>query len=481
MKADRFSKALGNIREDYILEAENYQVRKSRSTFRWVAAAVFTIIISLTGLAVGVEATQYKQAQAFFAKYELETENLSRSEMIRIYRDITSNRFKYDETAKLVLQSTERRVDGFQVKGDTYSQEELRNLWELYGSWPTIFERNVEVKKGVTYEIDNLYPDKENFDNHIGVIRKFQDGQLSWEIQIPGILVDYNYLKIENEYICIYDSDHKAQDTAFYLIGPNGTILFQRMIGENDPIGYIHSVTVNDHSLVLITYHKKSQAMGFYEYDLEGNLLKSATNELPYKSGYNKVVRLSDGYLVRVGNYPGSGEDESAMIAKLDMDGNLVAIMEYASDDVKYYIKNIIEYNGKLYLSVNESPVGQRFFDGENSIWEEILEQSGYFNANTLVPTAITQEYYNATLLVCDAATLELETFYTVEGALGSRLLVNADGNLEWYVEKIASVFVPLSNIYRVCGYSDLYLYEFDTESTMIGYADTGTDVVFAK
>ena len=468
MKVDRFSKALGNIRDDYILEAENYQVRKSRSTFRWVAAAMLTIIISLSGLAVGVEAAQYKQAKAFFAEYELETNNLSRSEIIRIYQDITSNRFEYDETAKLVLQSTEKRVDGFQVKGDSYSKEELRNLWELYGSWPTIFERNVEAKKGVTYEIDNLYPDKEDIHNFIGVIRKFQDGQLAWEIEIPGLLVDYNYLKIENEYICIYDSDHKAQDTMFALIAPNGTILFQRMIGEDDPIGYIHSVTVNESSLVLITYHKDNQSMGFYKYDLKGNLLKSAINELPDKSGFNMVTRLSDGYLIWIGNYPGSGEDQGAMIAKLDMDGNLVAVMEY---------------NGKIYLSVNESPVGQRFFDGENSIYQTILEQSGFSDANSLVPTTITQEYYSATLLICNANTLELETYYTVEGALGSRLLVNTKGNLEWYVEKISTVFLPMPfiNIYRVCGLNDLYLYEFDTASTLIDYADTGTDVLFTK
>ena len=582
MTTDEFSKAMGNIRDEYLQEAEQPYIPKRKPTIWFAAAAILTILISgywmiqifeenlqyqkaityLTQNGISTEQLSkqdtvtiyediihnrfscdetiqlllnspiYQDALAHFVEYDMSTENLTpgdvlcvylditnsnyeysktaqviaesihykdaiqffeanelpsedftRSEIIRIYQDITTESFDYDETAKLILESVTKRVDGFEIKGDFFSKEELKSLWHMYGSWPSAGDKNVEAKAGITYEIDNQYPQEGISEYRRGIIRKYLDGQLLWELEIPEFAIDYNYWKVENEYICIYSPLWSDDYYKFALIDPNGNILFTHNFIETTQEEWIHGVTIAENSLVLITYTKDPQSLGFYEFDFNGNQLKYRKNQLPGMAGFNRVIRVSDGYLVWIGIHKGTSKTNSLMVAKLDFNGQLVTTMEYASDDFDYYLENMIEYEGKLYLSVTQTPVGQSLFTGDNSIYLQIWELSRQPDSNSLAPTALIKEYYDATLLVCDAKTLELETFYTVEASRGKRLLINSDGQLEWYVEKISLVYLaPIYlSAYRLLGAMDLHLYKFDQTSNMIGYADTGTDIRYTE
>lgn len=429
------------------------------------------------------EAEQYRTAKSFFAANELSAENLSRSDLVRIYQDITTNTFEYDDTAQLILQSVAKRVDGFEIKGDFYSKEELKNLWNLYGSWPGLYDRNVEAKEGITYKVDNLYPEEGVSDCRRGVIRKYIHGELAWELEIPEFFVDYNYWKVENEYICIYAPLWTNGCSKFALIDPNGNILFTREFLDDTQNEWIHGVTIAENSLVLITYAKDRQSLGFYEFDFGGNLVKHTENKFEGRAGFNRVVRVSDGYLIWSGVDTINRKNKHIVIAKLDQNGKLMIVKEYSTDEFHYSFRNMIEYEGRIYISVVQIPIDQNLFGGEDSLYQQILELERLPDTNSLAPTALLKEYYDATLLVCDAKTLELETFYTVDGALGSRLLINADGELEWYVEKISVIYLPQQfiNVYRLLGTLDLLQYKFDAASAFIGYEDTGTDVLFAE
>ena len=123
----------------------------------------------------------------------------------------------------------------------------------------------------------------------------------------------------------------------------------------------------------------------------------------------------------------------------------------------------------------------ESLFVGKDSIYIQFLKQYYESNVNSLAPTAIIQEYYDATLLVCDAKTLELETFYTVDASRGSRLLISSDGKLEWYVEKVVAVYYYPSNSLHFMGTLDLLRYRFDATGALIDYEDTGTDVRYAE
>ena len=124
----------------------------------------------------------------------------------------------------------------------------------MYGSWPSAGDKNVEAKAGITYEIDNQYPQEGISEYRRGIIRKYLDGQLLWELEIPEFAIDYNYWKVENEYICIYSPLWSDDYYKFALIDPNGNILFTHNFIETTQEEWIHGVTIAENSLVLITY-----------------------------------------------------------------------------------------------------------------------------------------------------------------------------------------------------------------------------------
>lgn len=485
MKPENFSCALGDIREDFLQESEQYRKHHNHRSRWWAVAAVLALVLTVSCFGIHAEAVRYRQAVAFFEKNGLSTENLSRTQIIRIYQDISTNQFEYNKTADLVIKTATQRIDGFQVD-DQYTPETLKSLWEISEAMRIISLENTQPGAGIFYEFETVYED-EQLENYHCLVRKYDNGALLWETSISHCHGYRSNAIIQNEYVLIYDYDYGSSSPChLVLIDPKGNILFRQNVTRGANLETIHTAALTDDSVLVITRITNNEnRIGFYKFDYTGKLLSYADSVVEYTS-FGSITAISDGYLVtavdmgRLSNNRG----HSSTILRLDIDGNLLTAMEYTSNEFKYDIRDMMEFEGNIYLSVHQSPASQSFFGSSDSVYQTVLEQMTDFSpgADLATPTALIRDYYDAALLVCNADTLEIEGFYTVEGALGNQLRISKKGELEWDVGRISTIYLSMAtSSFTFAGLCDQYLYTFDADGILVDFSDTGNNVIFRQ
>lgn len=191
------------------------------------------------------------------------------------------------------------------------------------------------------------------------------------------------------------------------------------------------------------------------------------------------VARFEDGYIVQL------GRSEYTQIIKVDREGNITDSFSYSNEDFYYFITDMIEFNGNIYLSAYAVPrTDDRDASGiyeledvvryllDNNIWEISSEEL----------TPMVRNNYTALLLVCEPKTGKPQEFYSVKGSLGGKLSVSDAGNLIWDVESITSTFFsPLTSSFTIGGTSYVFRYSFGASGLLMSQEKTDEVVPFKR
>jgi len=313
-----------------------------------------------------------------------------------------------------------------------------------------------------------------------------RDGQtLLWQSPITAYIADKCYPVTDGVIVC-GRSDITGSWQNWYAwmtkLDDSGRQVWTKRLDDGFKDEYICAVMEEDGGYAVISRGDlKTVCLGRYSSDGQRTLLKK-TDVGNY--GVTNAARLGDGYLVQLSSYL---ENEHARIVKLDHDGNLIGDFSYGADDAYYYITDMAEFGGKVYLSAyavpalpdGESSAGGRYEIAavlnklfENQVWEIPDE----------VLTPMVRDNYTALLLVCDPMGGEPETFYSVEGSLGGKLSVNEQGELVWDVESIASTFFsPATSSFTIGGTCQVYRYAFDGSGTLARQVKTDETTIYRR
>lgn len=460
--------ALGGVNEAYI-SAANMQKKPARH-IRWGTLAACLAAVLLIGgvFTAAAEAKEYNTAAAFFAEHGLSAAGLSRSEIKKVYRDITTGHFTYDKTAEVIVNA----VPGYELPApEALTPEDLETLWNR-GVWFT----NLPAS-GYGYKTDCVY--KENPTLGFETLEKstvecYLDGRLQWT-------ADFDAFSVEG---CAHTSLGTAVWGSSYAGGnlvmdcpllarvdDVGNVLWVRQLKHDFRLEFISAVLDGADEKLAVISRGNLNTLCFSLYDKNGEPVSSVKTETG-SAGIVRAAKLGDGYLVQLDSFM---QPELSRIVKLDAAGNMLNSFTYTAEDCDYYITDMLEFGGHVYLSAYAVPK-QTDEGGRNeiaNILDFCFEKEGwYVSPEELTPKL--RENYTAVLLVCDPEGGEPRTFYAVNGALGGEMRLTEAGELEWDTQTIESAFFsPATNSFTIGGTCRIVRYTFAEDGKLKGQETT--------
>lgn len=171
---------------------------------------------------------------------------------------------------------------------------------------------------------------------------------------------------------------------------------------------------------------------------------------------------------------------------QMDKNGTLSEAISYASEDRLYYIDDMIEYNGSVWISAHTVP---RYEDARSLPALSALSYvvRTYFDTNpsdslaahrtedTVSPslTEYARGQYEALLMRCDTKDGTPQEFYSVGGAFGGPLAVKNEA-LMWEVNNISAVILLASFAsYVIYGTCHVHFYTFDQSAILTSVEKT--------
>ncbi|WP_434309700.1 hypothetical protein [Hominifimenecus sp. rT4P-3] len=440
------------------------------------AAACLILAVGLAGAAYAVEAREYKAAVQFFDENGLSAEGLSREEVKAVYQDITTQQFTYDKTAEVIERSVSGPVAGVEIFQKEPTPEDLAALWNHK-------KRNTEVPGDeIAYR---CYPTEKldevlGFDVHDkSYLERYEDGKLVWTAEFSKFQIEDCTSMSTGAAVWGRTPTISSEQTSYgwvAAVNSVGTVLWEKQMDHGFRQEDVAAVLDNEDGTWAVISRGDLQYLCLSQYSESGEELSFQKTQVGNYGIWN-AVRLGDGYLIQLGN---SMEGEHARLAKLDRDGSLTDSFVYDGQDCYYYLVDMLEFQGQVYLSAYSTPkleneeqnAGGRYEIAEivnelfdNNIWEIASEEL----------TPMVRKNYTAVLLACDPKGGTPETFYAIKGSLGGKLAVSENGKLLWDVESIVSTyFSPATSAFSIGGTSQVYRYTFDGDGTLLRQEDTG-------
>lgn len=492
MKNKRLLNIIGEIDDRHIAEAAP-AIRKSHSKPIWIKwgtmAACFVLLISACfgTFAVVAEAAEYKAAVRFFNDYGMSTDGLARGEIKAVYRDITTESFTYSKTAEVIRNSISvDNVGGYEITQDNPTPEDVKNLWN-YKNYTGGFIGSTQT--GVHYNYRSEYKKDETlgFEVHDkSYIEKYNGDELLWSVSVSDFWIE-DYSIVSDGVIAYGRTDTWSSNQNSYAwmakVDSDGNLDWKCMLNNGFDDEYIAAILENADGSYAVISRGDLKYFCLSQYTADGKETYFHKTEVGNYGIWN-AARFEDGYIVQLGSYM---TNEHAKIVKVDHEGNITDSFSYGDEDSYYYITDMIEFNGNIYLSAyavpkladeNQSAGGRYEIAGvlnylfDNNIWEIASEEL----------TPMVSDNYTAVLLVCEPKTGKPQEFYSVKGSLGGKLSVSDTGNLLWDVESITSTFFsPATSSFTIGGTSYVFRYAFDTSGLLMSQEKTGEVVNFRR
>lgn len=480
MNGNDFLDKMELIDPAFIEAAEAPKIKKPNWIKKYgtiAACLVLLVSIGFGTYAYAAEVKEYNKAVQFFTRYELSTEGLTRGEIKNVYRDITTNSFTYSKTAEVIgNRLTSDKIGGFEILQESPTPEDVENLWNYMnfrGGVTGNDQNGINYKYRFEYKDDNqLYLDKSYLEKYNGEI-------LLWSVSVSEFSI-YDHSIVSDGVIIYGENDNWSSLQKSYAwvakIDNNGELLWKRMLDHGFKNEYIASVLENDDGSLAILSRGDFEYLCLSKYSEDGKELHFQKNEVS-NYGISNAVRFGDGYLVQLWSYL---DNEYAKIVKLDCDGNLTDAFSYGVDDAYYYITDMIEFNGSIYLSAYAVP---KLADEDQNAGGryEIAAVLNYIHNKKVwsIPseelTPVLRDNYTAMLLVCNSSSGEPQEFYSVKGSLGGKLSVSGDGDLLWDVESITtSYYSPATSSFSIGGTCYVFRYTFGKSGALISQEKTG-------
>ena len=437
-------------------------------------AACLILTAGLGGYVIAAEAKEYNAAVNFFEQNGLSAEGLDREELKEVYRDISTNRFTNDKTVEVIRRS----LQGAEIPQQEPTPEELAAFWN--GNIANSANRG----KGIEYRTDCEYKLDETLGFDVfdkSSVECYRDGSSIWKTEFSSFYVEGCVPMSEGIAVWGFTPAWSSEMTTHCWIArldDDGNKIWECRLDHGFEDEYIGAVLDNGDGTWAIISRGDLEYLCLSQYDMSGSELSFKKTQVGIKGIWN-AARLGDGYLVQLGDYI---DGVHAHLAKLDRDGNVTDNFIYESDDCDYYIKDMEEFEGNVYLSAYAVP--KRTDEGGRYEIADILnyvfnKEDWEISSEELTP--IVRDNYTAVLLLCDPTGGEPKNFYSVKGSLGGTLAVEND-QLKWNVESIASTFFsPATNSFTIGGNCLVHRYSFDKSGVIIGYEDTGEITRYAR
>ncbi len=456
--------------DDILARLNAPQRRRPTGRLLAVAAAVLLLAAGSGITAAALEAREYRTAVDFFNAYALPTESLSRSEIKAVYRDITSGSFSLEKTGELLL-----REVGQPIEGQAITPGAIEAAWNTRNKtlpvWPTtVGEYRFEVVE---------YMDEEKgfpMEDHT-IVRRYDGETALWEVPLDDIFVE-GHLPVKGG-VLVYGhtftwSSIQPRYARIALIGEDGTLVWEKRLDrgyKNDMPG----AAIADGDRLVIFGRGNFTDLTVTVYDYAGNELLFTAHEIG-NYGIRQAVMLGDGYLIHTAN----GWDGDRLL-RISREGELLDTLTYTADDRSYVITDMLEHNGRLYLSAYAFPAPA---SGDVQGRVELAPVFAYLfpadggmlrNVDSDELCAMLSAQYTAVLFLCDPENGTPEQFYTVDGALGASLGTDDAGNLCWDTEHFTSaIFSPATSSFTIAADCAILRYTFAPDGTLLGETDTG-------
>ncbi len=453
--------------------------KMKKSTFaRIVAAAACLVLIFGTGAwtyAAAVEYRDYRTAVEFFNENGLSSEGLTRSEIKAVWRDITTNSFNYSKTAEVI----KNIIPGQKLTIDdtTSDDTEKDRAKETISFGHTVKYGNNEY----TYQTVCTKPGGV-FEKC--VVNKKTDGKTVWQHDIKYI--EPHGIAAVGTNIVVYGvSPTDYAKALFSVIDENGNEAvsgkYLNSFGFGDE--YICSVVDNGDGSFAVISRGDLKHLCMTQFDAKAEKLSCVSTEIG-NYGLTDAARLGNWYIVKAINYNRNIEK----FLKLDAKGNVTGEFTLDSDNSFYRITDILGFGSSVYMSgyAVSKPTDGSKFGGRTEI-DPVLEHL-YSMPNRGVGitseelTPIVRAQYTAILFKCDTDSGAPQEFYSADGSLGGDLSIDANGNLVWSVESIASTRYSLTtSSYKIAGTCNVYNYTFDRSGTLVSHAKTDKQTVYRR
>ena len=455
--------------------------KKTKSVSWRVIGSVATCLLLIFSVGfIVVEAKEYDNAIRFFNDYGLSTDGLSRGEIKAVYRDITTESFTYAKTGEIIANSLSAdRIGGYEIWQDNHKPEDIENLW--------LFKNNIggfqiPEQQGVHYKYRSEY----KTDSALGVevhdksyLEKYEGDRLIWSVSVSEFWI--NGYSIVSDGVIAYGETYNwssAQTSHAWMakIDTNGNLLWKRALINGFDSEYITAVLENDDGSYAVVSRGDLKYFCLSWCTADGKEIGSKKTEIG-NYGISNVARLGDGYIVQLFSYM---TGEHARIVKVDHEGNITESFSYSSEDANYYITDMMEFNGSVYLSAYAVPkqTGEDQNAGGRREIDAVLDylfSNGIWDISSEDLTPMVRENYTAMLLVCDPNIGTPQEFFSVKGCLGGELSLSDTGMLIWNVESIATTFYsPATSAFTIGGTSYIYRYTFNDTGALIHQEKTG-------
>ena len=466
-------------------------VRKFR--LRPALAACLAVLIlggGSSAFAIAAEAKEYNAAVTFFYENNLSTEGLARWEIKSVYRDITTGKFSYDKTAEVIQKS----VGGYEIAQNAPTPEDVEALWNYRNGNGNYYY--IPLNSG-EYRYDFIYKYDESLEMEVAdkvVFGKYNGDTLLWQTELHDFSIR-DYIVYKNYIVLFGQSDYYPYQQAMYgrlaLLDLSGKILWDITVDNGCTREYFEKAVCDDNGITVfgvvnlptteitkkddgVTYNYNTEkVLEVIRYDYSGNVLQRTEKEL---GAYwiKNAAKFGDGWLVQLSDYT-KGE----YLLKVEADGTFTDTFTYSAQDAEYFITDMFDYNGKIYLSAYAVPklnpsdgtAGGRFDIA--GILNPIFEQEDFDISNEELTKRV-RANFTAVLLVCDPETGVPNEFFSVEGSLGSKLSTDENGRLIWKVERITDTYLSMmTSSFTIGGACDVFEYTFDEGGALVNRAKT--------
>lgn len=454
---------------------------------KWALTAMYCLmLVVLFGggiFAITIEAKEYQKALNFFNTYELPMEDLTRGEIKAVYKDITTNSFKYKKTSFVINNAFLEHVSGYQIPQEEPTPEEMANLWNYLFKILSRPHHDTNIE-GIKYRHYVTYLNNGEGTFEKSVFEKYDGTTLLWKQEFTNFYI--NDFAIVKDLVVVYGFEPNRANQSDYpwiaAIDSNGTIKWQKRIEREFNRESIEQVVSNGDNTMAIISRGDLQYLGITHLDFDGNIISFYKTDIDNYAILN-ATRFQDGYLVHLADFRTGNNPK---IVKVSKESEIEDEIKYEFDNSYYFIADMIEFNNKIYLSAYAVP---KVLDGETyGGRNEIANILNYLYSNEIWEisseelTPMVRSNYTALLLVCDNDSGTPTEFYSVEGSLGSRLTQSETGELLWNVESITSIFFsPATSSFTLGGVNKVYQYSFDSDGNLIWQKNTGEVVQYRR
>ena len=484
MKGSEMLDIIENLDPAYIESAAVPRAKRYVWIKKCIAIAACLALMLSAGIGIyayDAEVKEYNAAIKFFDAYDLSTEGLTRGEIKRVYRDITTESFSYSKTAEVITSSlTSDQIEGFEILQSDPTSEDLKNLWNYKNNIAWLI---APVKKGIHYKYDSEYKSGDSkilFDT--SRLEKYDGERLIWRVYISEFVIS-GYTAVADGVIAYgadpVDMESEKSYSWMAKFDGEGNLVWKTKMNNGFDSEYIATVLENGDGSYAVISRGELKHLCLSQYSANGEKTYFKKTEVGNYGIWN-AARIGDGYAVQLGSH----FEEEVKIVKLDNKGNITESFSYSSEDSCYYISDMIEFNGKIYLSAYAVPKA----DPYHGHFYEIYNVVNYLHENDIREisdeklTPMVRENYTAMLLVCDSSARKPQEFYSVKGSLGGELSLSNSGNLLWNVESITTTFYsPYTSSFTIGGTCYVFRYTFDNSGELISQEKTGETTVYRK